>query len=63
MHEEIGRGGFGVVRRGKWKNIDVAAKFLLAEKALKSPEVFENFLREITLMRFDKLDINDLTCK
>lgn len=55
MGAEIGRGGFGVVKKGRWKNLDVAAKFVLEEKAFQNPEVFENFLREISLMRFADL--------
>eukprot|EP01125_Pyxidicula_operculata_P013453 TRINITY_DN4467_c0_g1_i1.p1 TRINITY_DN4467_c0_g1~~TRINITY_DN4467_c0_g1_i1.p1 ORF type:complete len:564 (+),score=136.35 TRINITY_DN4467_c0_g1_i1:56-1747(+) len=46
--KEIGRGGCGVVYKGEWRGIEVAIKQIIKEKM--SPELFERFLQEISIM-------------
>jgi len=48
IKREIGRGGFGVVYKGEWRGISVAVKQIIKEKM--SPELFERFLQEISIM-------------
>lgn len=49
MGDVLGRGGFGVVNKAKWKGIDVAVKMLLTDAM--SVENYNGFLREIEIMR------------
>ena len=46
MEKKIGKGSFGVVYKGKWRNSHVAIKMCQS----MSPEDLENFLREAEIM-------------
>ena len=41
---ELGRGSFGIVRRGRWQHMDVAIKELM------DPQVLQNFEQEVAVM-------------
>jgi serine/threonine protein kinase len=50
IKQEIGRGGFGVVYQGIWKNVEVAVKELLPEA---NDDIFEDFKKEVSIMRYN----------
>ncbi|XP_050667996.1 activated Cdc42 kinase Ack-like isoform X2 [Leptidea sinapis] len=56
LHNELGKGSFGVVRRGEWKvsnqqnqSIPVAVKVLKAD-AFSQPGIYDDFRREVEAM-------------
>ncbi|KAH8097816.1 serine/threonine kinase [Aureococcus anophagefferens] len=52
LGEELGRGGFGVVRRGKTNGRDVAVKVMdLEALEEKHPDAVATLVREVTVMR------------
>ncbi|XP_037088715.1 activated CDC42 kinase 1-like [Pollicipes pollicipes] len=54
LHERLGDGSFGVVRRGSWsdhagRSLSVAVK-VLKQESLNQPGVFEDFVKEVEAM-------------
>ncbi|MFA6409314.1 MAG: protein kinase [Gammaproteobacteria bacterium] len=45
---ELGRGSFGIVRRGRWQHMDVAIKELIMQQM--DPQVLQNFEQEVAMM-------------
>lgn len=49
MTRELGRGGFGIVFLGRWRNADVAVKQMIMSRNIARAE-YDNFIAEATLL-------------